>query len=147
MSIGSSIASGTIINLGSTALVRTDKTLSTGSLANAATGTGTVTTSYYSANLLKIASDTGGYLVLYASTAARTGDVRTLPAVSDPTDGTGILADFQFPVGGDTLEVSPPVVLYNIESVPVKEVYWKFYRSEAGTGTATITLTITGLDS
>lgn len=148
MSFGSSVAPGTVINIGTSAPPRVDKTLSTGSVANAATATGSVTLDYFTAELVKIVSPAGGYLVLYVTAAARDADTRTLPATTDPTAGQGILADFYFtPSTTTTIEVAPSVLLYNDDTVPAKTIYWKFYRSEPGTGSASITLTIVGLQT
>lgn len=148
MSFSSSIAPGTVINLGTTGPVRVDKTLSTGSVANAATATGSVTIDYFTAELVKVTSTVGGYLVLYTTAAARSNDSRTLPAATDPDAGKGILCDLVFdPSTTTSIEIAPSVLLHNEDTVPAKDIYWKFYRSEPGTGSASITLTIVGLQS
>lgn len=118
----------------------------TASIATDATDDGSWDIGYLSSLLLKVESDAGGTLTLYASQDALDNDLRSLPPEEDPSPGIGVLADFTFPNGGDVIEVSPPVTIYSDENPATTFVFYRFTRSEAGTGVANIDLTILGLE-
>lgn len=149
MSIGSTVPNGTTINLGSEGPVRVEVEVSTASTANGDTDEGVWDLGYLASNLLVVEANAAGYLVLYVNEAARDADLRELPSGLDPDPGVGILCDFAFDTGGSNtpIEVSPPILLYNNDGSPVTDIYYRFYRSEAGTGVADFTLTILGLEA
>jgi hypothetical protein len=131
---------------GGGSLVRESTSFQTGIIASGATGSGsfTVTGGWESAELLRVESDGGGYLVLYASAAERAADTRTLPAITDPPAGVGILLDCAFNIGGGLINISPPVVLYNSETPVDIGYYYKFYNAELSSYDTEISLTYVG---
>jgi hypothetical protein len=85
--------------------------LTTGTLADGAAETGTLTIPDLACDLVAIEVDRKCWVTLYASAAARTADgARVLP--TRPTAGTGVLAEFVATVAG-TIPGSPPPRLIN----------------------------------
>jgi hypothetical protein len=133
---------------GGGALTRESDSFTTASIGSGGTtiGSFTITGGWQSAELLKLESDRACYIVLYATEAARNNDTRILPAIVDPLAGIGILMDAAFGVGGGEIDVSPPVVLYNIESPVDATFYYRLYNAEPSAGATEITLTYVGFE-
>src|SRR3970040_721858 len=125
-------------------VVRDSIDLVTGNIASGATESGeldlTSLGNWETLQLLKLTSDRAGYLVLYASAAERTADIRTLPATTDPIAGEGVLIDAAFGVTDKLINITPPVLLYNDETPLVDTLYYRFYNAEGTAGVTTISI-------
>lgn len=129
-------------------LERQTDSFTTGIISSGGTALGsfTITGDWQSAELLKLQSDRACYIVLYATESARNNDTRILPAITDPLAGIGILMDAAFDVGGGEIDVSPPVILYNIENPVDYTFYYRLYNAEASSGATEIILTYVGFE-
>jgi hypothetical protein len=118
---------------------RSNASFTTASLATGATDTGTFTFNAGVGCLLQIGSASEAcWLRLYVDADARTADAGRA-RTTDPTPGTGVLAEFIFLTGGNAIECAPPPILYNNDIGIGTTIYWALTADEVVTGTYTIT--------
>lgn len=110
-------------------------TFTTGSLADNASDTGTVTLAP-GYRLLRVATDKPARVRLYTSTAARTGD-SSRPPGTDPTGDHGVILDFVTTADLDW-GLSPTVDGYLDAGA---DVPWAVTNTSGSTGAVTVTLT------
>jgi hypothetical protein len=116
-------------------------TITTGSLANLATETGTLALPDLACDLISIVADRACWVTLYTTAAARTADgARLVTAL--PTAGTGVLTEF-VPTGAMTVPCSPIPRLANgdgaggIASTPL--VYYRIMNRSGAPHTVAVT--------
>lgn len=122
--------------------VRATVSKTTGSLANGASETGTLTLAKTLA-LLGATTDRDARVQLYATAAYRTADAGRAVG-TNPTPGTenGIIADFVLTSALGTWDFSPPLLGSNRDGTPASTVYYRI--TNLGT-TGTITVGVTYL--
>ncbi|HXE60891.1 MAG TPA: hypothetical protein VN607_09295, partial [Gemmatimonadaceae bacterium] len=123
-----------------TVLART-VTYTTASLADGATEVGTIAmpAGAREADMEALETDHTAWVRCYATAAARLAD-SARPITSDPTPGTGVLADF-LPLG-TTIPCGPPVGLYNGDTPQGNVIYIAITNKSGGSTTITATFTL-----
>jgi len=127
---------------------RTTKAATTGSIAKDASADLSIT-GFKSYALLKVAIDNPAWVVLYTNDTTRTADDSRAEG-TDPTPGSGVIAEVLTTTGGaSTFVMSPGVIGWNDDGSPSTTIYAKVKnkRSTAGSNTITVTLTVLKLES
>ena len=127
---------------------RTTKAGTTGSIAKDASADLSIT-GFKSYALLKVAIDAPAWVVLYTNDTTRTADDSRAEG-TDPTPGSGVIAEVLTTAGGaSTFVMSPGVIGWNDDGSPSTTIYAKVKnkRSTAGSNTITVTLTVLKLES
>lgn len=105
----------------------------------------TIAGAYKSYMLMGVTVNQPAWIVLYASQAARSAD-STRTILNDPNPGSGVLAEF-VTIGPETITVSPAVLGFNDEPVPVPEIYLKVTNKDSVSRSITINLTLIRLEN
>ena len=135
----------TISGGGSGAVARSEVSASTGSIAADATADITITGGK-TYSLLKIAVDAASWVRLYTDTTSRTNDA-SRPYTTDPTPGSGVIAEVRTETtGSTTFLMSPAVMGWNDDSTPSANIYAKVTNNESSSADITVTLTIVELE-
>jgi hypothetical protein len=116
---------------------RTTGTITTSSLANNATGTGTITLAA-GYRLLKIQTDKAARVRLYTSTAKRDADA-SRPVTTDPTGDHGVMLDYVTAAGLLAADLSPQVDGYTVDATTA--VAYAVTNLSGSTGTIATTVT------
>jgi hypothetical protein len=119
---------------------RTTLTATTTSLANDAADSLTFTGTGKSGRFIAIETDRAAWVILYASTAARTADAGR-GIGTDPSPGSGVLAEV-FTTGAETIKLTPVVGYFNDETVLASELYAKVVNKSGVTSTVQVGLTV-----
>lgn len=123
---------------------RTSAAASTGSIANAATATPTVT-GFKGYVLYKIQTSAAAWVRLYTSVAARTADSARLENV-DPLPGSGVIAEI-ISTTAETILITPGTIGFNDESSPNTDIALAVTNKSGGTADITVTLTIVQVEA
>ena len=127
---------------------RTTKAGTTGSIAKDASADLSIT-GFKSYALLKVAIDAPAWVVLYTNDTTRTADDSRAEG-TDPTPGSGVIAEVLTTAGGaSTFVMSPGVIGWNDDGSPSTTIYAKVKnkRSSSGSNAITVTLTVLKLES
>jgi hypothetical protein len=116
------------------------------SLAAEASGTYTIT-GFKGYALLSIQVDHGAWVTIYSTTAARSADSsRTI--TTDPTPGSGVIAEsITTGAGSSTTYFTPALIGYSAEAPPITDIPIKVYNNSGSTTTITVTLTLIKLEA
>ncbi len=118
---------------------------STGSIAQTASADITVPAAGKSFALLKITISAPAWVVLYIDSASRSADASRTEG-TDPTPGSGVLAEVSTTTGGaSTFNMTPAVYGWNNEGTPAAQVFAKVVNKRATTGNNAITVTLTSI--
>ena len=125
---------------------RTTTSAATGAIAQAASADITIPASGKSFALLKIAISAPAWVVLYIDSASRTSDASRTEG-TDPTPGSGVLAEVSTTTAGaSTFNMTPAVLGWNNDGTPAAQVYAKVVNKQASSsGTTAITVTLTSI--
>ena len=123
-----------------TSLSRINRSVTTSTLADAASENVVITGTGKAGQLISIQTDVAAWVTLYCSQATRTSDASRLE-IEDPAPGSGVLAEV-ITTSAETIFVTPAVNYFNLESTPVTEVYAKVVNKSGASNTVTVTLTI-----
>lgn len=124
---------------------RTTAAATTASLADAAAGDITITSTGKAGQLLSIETDQAAWVTLYCTQNARTLDASRLET-EDPGSGSGVLAEVVTTAAQEVL-VTPAVNYFNFETTPASELYAKVVNKAGATTTITVTLSIVPVES
>lgn len=122
---------------------RSAQIVTTASLADLATENGTLVIPDLSCDLIAVQVDRACRVRLYVSASARTDDV-SRPVTTQPTAGTGVLAEF-VATGAQTIPCSPVPRLANGDTVPVAQVYYAIQNTSGSSHTVQATFTFGAL--
>ena len=117
----------------------------TGSLSNNASAYPDITNAYKSYLLFKIQTDKAAWVRVYTSKAARSVDISRSIDV-DPLPGSGVIAEV-ITTGASTQVLTPAVIGFNDESIPVGEIYLAVTNRSGSSGTISVTLTALKLEA
>jgi hypothetical protein len=119
------------------ALARGEVSLTTGSLADNATETGTVGLGK-SFLLLKVSADRACRVRLYETAGYRTADAAR-PVGSDPVGEHGLIADLVFTASNLSLDLAPTVTGVNLEEPPSASIAYAVQNRSGATSTVQLT--------
>ena len=121
----------------------------TGTASNLASGSSAdvnITGAYKSYALLKIAINRPAWVVLYTNDTTRTAD-DSRSSSTDPTPGSGVLAEvITTASGSSTFVMTPGVIGWNDDGTPTTTVYAKVQNLDSVSRSITITLTLLPLE-
>lgn len=129
---------------GGTLSTRTTRSVTTGSIANLAATTATIT-GFSGYALLSIQTSVAAWVTVYTSSAARTADASRL-ITDDPVPGSGVLAEV-ITTGAQTQTFSPGVFGYNDESSPTTDIQIKVVNRSGSTAAITVTVKLLQLEA
>ena len=124
---------------------RKTTTVTTASIANAASQDINFIGVGKSYGLLKIQVDKAAWVILYTSQAARTADSARLET-TDPLPGSGVIAEI-ISTAGVVQGITPGTIGWNDEPTPTTDVYAKVVNKSGSTGTVAVTLTTVQLEA
>jgi hypothetical protein len=125
---------------------RVTASVTTVSLADAASGTYTIT-GFKGYALLSLQVDHGAWVTIYMTTAARSAD-SSRSITTDPTPGSGVIAEsITSGAGASTTYFTPALIGYSAESPPTTNIPIKVYNNSGTTTTITVTLTLIKLEA
>ena len=124
---------------------RKTTTVTTASIANAASQDINFIGVGKSYGLLKIQVDKAAWVILYTSQAARTADSARLET-TDPLPGSGVIAEI-LSTGAVVQGITPGTIGWNDEATPTTDVYAKVTNKSGSTGTVAVTLTTVQLEA
>lgn len=129
---------------GSGLTARSTVNASSGSIANDASANVTVT-GFKSYALLKALVSEPAWVVVYTDSTKRTADAsRTI--TTDPSPGSGVLAEFITSTSNETVLFTPAVLGFNNDSPAATNVYLKIVNRSGSTNTISVTLTLVKLE-
>ena len=123
--------SGGWIAANSSGPTRTTASVTTSSLASAASEDVTLTGTGKAGQFLSVTTDRPAWIVFYADEASRTSDSSRLETDS-PSPGSGVLMEI-ITTAGETIIVSPSVSYFNNEASPVASLPLKVTNKDAST--------------
>lgn len=119
----------------------TTGTLTSGSSANL------TITGYKTYALLKVDIDNPAWVTIYTDTASRTADA-SRTSDTDPTPGSGVIAEvYTETAGSSTFLMSPGVLGWNNDGTPGTNIYLKVENTGAGSAAITVDLTAVKLEA
>ena len=127
-----------------TALVRDTVTKVTGSLANNAQETGTITLAK-SGLILSVTADCACWVRFYGTSAERAADAARLITV-DPVFSTPVLADLIFTAGFLVIDAAPLIGYANRDGTPTTDIYYTITNMSGSTNTVQIDVTHQSLE-
>jgi len=117
----------------------------TGSIAAGAT-TNLDITGYKSYSLLKVGTSAAAWIVVYSDVTSRTND-STRNYLTDPTPGSGIIAEVRTTTSGSsTFLITPGIVGWNNDSPVTSTIYTRVTNNEASSTPITVDLTVVKLE-
>lgn len=116
----------------------------TGSLANGASGTFTIT-GYKSYALLKVQTSAAAWVRIYSSSAAQTSDA-SRTSFTEPLPGSGIIAEV-ITVAAATQLITPAALGFNDDSPATSTIYLRVTNQSGSTAAITVTLTALQLEA
>jgi hypothetical protein len=117
----------------------------TGSIAAGAT-TNLDIAGYKSYSLLKVGTSAAAWIVVYSDATSRTND-STRNYLTDPTPGSGIIAEVRTTTSGSsTFLITPGIVGWNNESPVTSTIYTRVTNNEASSTPITVDLTVVKLE-
>jgi hypothetical protein len=120
---------------------RTQASGATGSIG-AGTTTDITITGAKAYSLMKVGISSAAWVRLYTDTTSRTNDA-TRPYTTDPTPGSGVLAEvYTTNSGVSTFKMTPGVIGWNDDGTPSTNIYAKVTNNEGSSADITVTLTI-----
>jgi len=120
---------------------RTQASGATGSIG-AGTTTDITITGLKAYSLMKVGISSAAWVRLYTDTTSRTNDA-TRPYTTDPTPGSGVLAEvYTTNSGVSTFKMTPGVIGWNDDGTPSTNIYAKVTNNESSSADITVTLTI-----
>lgn len=122
---------------------RTTAAGSTGSIADAATASVTVT-GFKGYLLYKIQTSAAAWVRIYTSIAARTADSSRAEGV-DPSPGAGVIAEV-ITTGAETILISPGTIGFNDESPVDTNIQMAVTNKSGGPADITVTLTVVKIE-
>ena len=91
---------------------------------------------------MKVGISSAAWVRLYTDTTSRTNDA-TRPYTTDPTPGSGVLAEvYTTNSGVSTFKMTPGVIGWNDDGTPSTNIYAKVTNNEGSSADITVTLTI-----
>lgn len=123
---------------------RQSAAVTSGSIANNATWTGSIT-GFKTYALLKIQTSAAAWVRLYTDAASLTADGSRSQG-SDPLPGAGVIAEV-ITTGAQTILISPGTIGFNAESSPTTAIPVAVTNLSGATGTITVTLTVLQLEA
>lgn len=123
---------------------RTTGVGSTGTIANAATASVTIT-GFKSYMLTKIATTHASWIRIYTDTASRLADASRLEG-TDPLPGSGVIAEI-IATGSGTFLISPGALGFNNESVPTTAIELAVTNKSGASADISITLALLQLEA
>jgi hypothetical protein len=124
---------------------RSSVVITTASLANLSTENGTIAMPFVSGLLLQITTDRSAWVRFYATAADRTADAARVQGTL-ATAGIGLLAEFQFSTGAQTVDVSPVATLANDDATLAKQIYYAIKNKSGSPSTVAITMKVLKLE-
>ena len=129
---------------GTTLGTRVDRSATSASLANNASGNVDIT-GFKTYGLLAIKTDKAAWVRVYANGASRTADA-SRAETSDPAPDAGVIAEV-ITTGAETVLISPGTIGYNFESTPTTVIPCAVKNKSGATGTVEVTLTVLQLEA
>jgi hypothetical protein len=129
---------------GSSGVARNTITATTASIANLATGNVTAT-GYKSYVLFKIQTSCEAWVRIYTDSASRTADA-SRSIGSDPTPGSGVIAEILTTTGYLTQLITPGIFGFNNDGTPSTNIYLAVTNYNASTQAVTVTLTMVQME-
>jgi hypothetical protein len=124
---------------------RTTALATTASIADGATGNIAIT-GFKSYALLKVTVEHQAWVRIYTDTASRTADASRLEG-TDPTPGSGVIAEIITTAAPQTILISPGVFGFNNEITPTTSIPIAVTNKSGTTRTITVTLTLLQLEA
>jgi hypothetical protein len=123
---------------------RTTASAATGSLANGATGTVSIT-GFKSYALLKVQTTHAAWVRIYTDATSRSNDASRSEG-TDPAAGAGVIAEV-ITTGAQTVVITPGTIGFNNDGSPTTTIYAAVTNKSGGTATITTTLTVLQLEA
>jgi hypothetical protein len=116
----------------------------TASIANNATGNISIT-GFKSYSLFKVQTSAAAWVRLYVTNAARTDD-NTRIQTTDPTPGSGVIAEV-ITTGAQTQLMTPAIFGFNDDTTPGNTIYLAITNLSGSTASIIVTLTLLRLET
>jgi hypothetical protein len=118
---------------------------STTAISSGSSVSTTIVNAYKGYALLGIQVSAGAWVTIYSNAASQTADSsRTI--TTDPTPGSGIIAESISTTSGTT-SFTPAIIGYNNETSPTTNIPVKIYNNSGATNAITVTLTLIKLEA
>ena len=118
---------------------------STTAISSGSSVSTTIVNAYKGYALLGIQVSAGAWVTIYSTAASQTADSsRTI--TTDPTPGSGVIAESISTVSNTTY-FTPAIIGYNNESTPTTNIPVKIYNNSGATNAITVTLTLIKLEA
>ena len=124
---------------------RTTESVTTASIADAASDNVTVTNVGYSGQFISITTDRAAWVTVYSDTTSRTNDAARAET-TDPSPGSGVLAEV-ITTGAQTVRITPAAGYFNDEGTPASELYLKVVNKSGATSTVQVDLKVVVLEN
>lgn len=125
---------------------RTAPAVTTTSIANNVSTNATITAGFKTYALLKITTDHPAWVRVYTDGASRTADSSRTQG-TDPTSGSGVIAEAITSASPQTVLVSPGTIGFSNETSPSTNIELAITNLSGATRTITVTLTVVQLEA
>jgi len=120
--------------------IRQTVSVTTASIAAAASDDVTLAGTGASGDFIAIETDKAAWVVVYSDTASRTADSGRAETTA-PASGSGVLLEV-VTTGAQRIKLTPHYAYFNDEGTPASEIYLKVTNKSGSLGTVTVTATV-----